>query len=100
MWRLLAAAPHGQIPPLAVLQLGSCASSRCTFRLWIARHSQGEAQSLGARPLPRALERAASKAADFTAFDNTGKEKGSIFDALEDMDYQACLDKCVAISKA
>jgi hypothetical protein len=30
----------------------------------------------------------------------TGKEKGSIFDALEDMDYQACLDKCVAISKA
>jgi len=31
---------------------------------------------------------------------STGKEKGSIFDALEDMDYQACLDKCVAISKA
>lgn len=30
----------------------------------------------------------------------TGKEKGSIFDALEDLDYQACLDKCVAISKA
>ena len=29
-----------------------------------------------------------------------GKEKGSIFDALEDLDYQACLDKCVAISKA
>ena len=46
------------------------------------------------------LERAASKAADFTALDHAGKEKGSIFDALEDMDYQACLDKCVAISKA
>ena len=30
----------------------------------------------------------------------TGKEKGSIFDALEDLDYQECLDKCVAISKA
>jgi len=30
----------------------------------------------------------------------TGKAKGSIFDALEDMDYQACLDRCVAISKA
>ena len=31
---------------------------------------------------------------------DTGKEKGSIFDALEDMDFQACLDKCVAISSA
>jgi len=30
----------------------------------------------------------------------TGKAKGSIFDALEDLDYQECLDKCVAISKA
>jgi len=30
----------------------------------------------------------------------TGKPKGSIFDALEDLDYQACLDKCVAISGA
>ena len=31
---------------------------------------------------------------------HTGKAKGSIFDALEDLDYQECLDKCVAISKA
>jgi len=30
----------------------------------------------------------------------TGKAKGSIFDALEDLDYKACLDKAVAISKA
>ena len=30
----------------------------------------------------------------------TGKPKGSIFDALEDLDMQACLDKCVAISGA
>lgn len=30
----------------------------------------------------------------------TGKAKGSIFDALEDLDYQQCLDKCVAISNA
>ena len=30
----------------------------------------------------------------------TGKAKGSIFDALEDLDHQACLDRCVAISKA
>ena len=31
---------------------------------------------------------------------DTGKEKGSIFDALEDLDYEACLAKCVAISSA
>ena len=31
---------------------------------------------------------------------DTGKAKGSIFDALEDLDYEACLDKCVAISNA
>ena len=31
---------------------------------------------------------------------HAGKAKGSIFDALEDLDYQECLDKCVAISKA
>ena len=46
-----------------------CASSGRTLRLWeLARHSQGEAQPLGAQPLPRLLERAASKAADYTAF--------------------------------
>ena len=31
-----------------------------------------EAQSLGAQPLPLVLERAASKAADLTAFDHLG----------------------------
>ena len=31
-----------------------------------------EAQSLGAQPLPLVLERAASKAADVTAFDHSG----------------------------
>ena len=30
----------------------------------------------------------------------TGKAKGSIFDALEDLDYDECLARCVAISKA
>eukprot|EP00964_Phaeocystis_antarctica_P050296 scaffold29194_cov52-Phaeocystis_antarctica.AAC.2 len=38
-------------------------------RLWAARHSQGEAQPLGAPPLPWVLEPAASKAADFTLKD-------------------------------
>ena len=56
----------------------------------------------GAQPRPRLLEPAATEAADSTAFllVHTGKAKGSIFDALEDLDYQECLDKCVAISKA
>ena len=52
------------------------------------------------------LELAVSEAAE-SAFGSppwtmygAGKEKGSIFDALEDLDYQACVDRCVAISKA
>ena len=51
---------QGQSVPLAVPQLGSCASSRRAWRLWVARHSQGEAGPLGAPPLPRLLEPAAS----------------------------------------
>ena len=57
---------------LAVPQLGSCASSGRAWRLWAARHSQEEAGPLGTQPLPRVLELAASKAADFTAFDHPG----------------------------
>ena len=63
---------HGQSAPLAAPQLGSCASSERAWRLWAARLSQGEAQPLGAPPLPRVLESAASKAAHFTAFDHSG----------------------------
>ena len=29
-----------------------------------------------------------------------GKAKGSIFDAVEDLDYAECLARCVALSKA
>ena len=53
-------------------QLGSCASSGRAWRLWLARPSREEAGPLGAQPLPRVLERAASKAADSTAFDLPG----------------------------
>ena len=63
---------HGQSAPLAGPQLGSCASSGRAWRLWAARHSQEEAEPLGAQPRPRVLERAASKAADFSAFDPSG----------------------------
>ena len=55
-------------PPLTGPQLGSCASSGRAWRLRATRHSQGEAGPLGAQPLPRVLEPAASKAADSTAF--------------------------------
>ena len=54
--------------PLAVPELGSCASAGCAWRIWPARHSQGgEAGPLVTAPLPRALELAASKAADATS---------------------------------
>ena len=47
----------------------SCASSGRTGQLWPARRFQYVAGPKGAPPLPRVLERAASKGADFTAFD-------------------------------
>ena len=59
---------HDQSGPLAVPQLGSCASSGHTWRLSAALYFQGEAAPLGAWPLPRVLEPAASKADDFAAF--------------------------------
>ena len=62
-----------KVPPLAVPQLGSCASSGRAWRLWAARHSHEEAQPLGAQPLPRMLELTASELADFSAFDHVGK---------------------------
>ena len=37
-------------PALASPQLGSCASLGRAWRLWTARHSQGEAQPQGAQP--------------------------------------------------
>jgi len=54
------------------LLLAPCASSGRAWRLWAARHSQGEAQPLGAQPPPRGLKRAASKVADFAALDHPG----------------------------
>ena len=53
-------------------ELGSCASSGRAWRLCAARHSQEEAGPLGAQPLPRVLELAASKVAEVTAFDHSG----------------------------
>ena len=64
--------------PLAVPQLGSCASSGRAWRLWAAWHSQGEAWSLGSQPLPRVLELAASTAADITALDHVGGAHGRL----------------------
>ena len=61
-----------KVPASAVPQLGSCVSSACVWRIWAARRSQEEASPLGTQPLPRVLEPAASKAADFTSFDHVG----------------------------
>eukprot|EP00964_Phaeocystis_antarctica_P139696 scaffold104499_cov30-Phaeocystis_antarctica.AAC.1 len=52
------------VAPSAAPQLGSSASPGRAWRLRAARHSQGEAGPPGAQPLPRVLERAASKVAD------------------------------------
>ena len=72
MFKHLGERRHRQSGPLAVPQLGSCASSGRAWRLWAARHSQEEAGPLGAQSLPRMLELAASDAADFTALDHPG----------------------------
>jgi hypothetical protein len=58
--RLGARASSGQLSRLL------CLLRALLARLWAAWHSQGEAGPLGAQPLPRVLERAASKAAHFT----------------------------------
>ena len=59
---LVHALQHGQSAAL-----GS-APARLSRLLWAVWHSQEEAGPPGAQPLPRVLERAASKAADLTAF--------------------------------
>ena len=77
-----------KVPPFAVPQLGSCASSGRAWRPWAARHSQKEAEPLGAQPPPRVLELAASNAADLTACDHAGKELIEAYvlvDAIEDL---------------
>ena len=61
-----------KVPPIAVLQPGSCASSGRTWRLWAARHSQGEPRPLGSQPRPQLLELATSKVAHFTACVHAG----------------------------
>eukprot|EP00964_Phaeocystis_antarctica_P022619 scaffold12575_cov47-Phaeocystis_antarctica.AAC.1 len=66
---------QGQSARLAVPQLGSCASSGRAWRLRAARHSREEACPLGAQPLPRVLELAATKTADFPAFDHPGTRR-------------------------
>ena len=71
-----------KVPPFVVPQLAPCASPARAWRLWAARHSQGEAQPPGAQPPgaqppPRGLKRAASKVVYFTAFDRLGGGAGA-----------------------
>ena len=72
LFRLVPCPSMAKVPPLAVPQLGSCASSGRAWRLWAARRSREEAGPLDAQPLPRVLELTASKAAHFAAFDHSG----------------------------
>jgi len=69
--------PLGSAPPARLLMFGGTASSGRAWRLRAARHSQEEAGPLGAQPLPRVLEWAASKAADFGAFLTTQARSSS-----------------------
>ena len=61
-----------RVPPFAVSQLGSRTSSGRVWRPHAPRHSRGGPRPLGSQPRPQLLERAASKVADFTAFDRVG----------------------------
>ena len=56
---LTIACQHGRSALLAVPHLAPCATSGRAWRLWAARHSQGEARPLGAQPSPWVLEPAA-----------------------------------------
>ena len=73
-----AARQHGQSGPLALPRLASCASSGHAWRLWAARHSQGEVSPLSAQPPPRMLEPAASTGADSTAVDHSGAARAMV----------------------
>ena len=64
---------QGQSARLAAPQLGCCACSGRASRLWAARHSPGRGSATAAQPLPRLLEPAGTKAADFDAVDHVGK---------------------------
>ena len=66
-----------EVLPWQCPKLGSCASSGHAWRLRPAQHSQQEAGPLGAQSLPRALELAASTAADSAGSDHPGKGKGA-----------------------
>ena len=63
---------------MALPQLALCASSGRAWRLWPARHSQEEADLQGAQPLPRVLERTASRVAHFPAFDHSGLSRAEM----------------------
>ena len=85
--------------PWAAPQLAPRASSGRAWLFRAAQHPQGS--GLG-RPATASAARARRQSSRrfHRLLVHAGKEKGSIFDALEDLDYQECLDKCVAISKA
>eukprot|EP00964_Phaeocystis_antarctica_P080735 scaffold50443_cov36-Phaeocystis_antarctica.AAC.1 len=61
-----------KVPPLAVTQLGSCASSGRAWRLWLARHTPRERPGHWAPSHCLGCLLTASKVAHLTAFDHPG----------------------------
>jgi hypothetical protein len=87
--------------PWAAPQLAPRASSGRAWRLRAAQHSQGSGRPPGRPATASGARTRRHRSRRFHhLLVHAGKAKGSIFDALEDLDYQECLDKCVAISKA
>ena len=88
-------------PRCAAPELAARASSGRARRLRAAQHSQRSGRPPGRPATASAAQTSRHRSRRFhRVLVHAGKEKGSIFDALEDLDYQECLDKCVAISKA
>ena len=88
-------------PRCAAPELAARASSGRARRLRAAQHSQRSGRPPGRPATASAARGRRHRSRRFhRLLVHTGKAKGSIFDALEDLDYQECLDKCVAISKA
>ena len=71
------ARPHGQSAPLSSAPARHLRLLRAHLSILSGVHSQEETGPLGTQPLPRVLERAASKAADSNAFHHPGPGSGS-----------------------
>ena len=75
--RLIRQSSMVKVPPLAVPEVGSRASSGAPDSSGWFGAPRGEPGPLGPQPPPRVLERAASKAADLPAFNHPGSRRAN-----------------------